>query len=185
MKKDLYLRQAKSDDARLLYEWRNDPETRAASFHQDEIPYEDHLAWFGKMMKDENRLQFILMDGDTPVGQIRLDLSPAGAKETGSMTAAACIEGHKNNSAGQQCEAEISYAAAPGQRGRGYGTALIRLIEKAAKEQNKEDISERFCKIALLTAKVLKDNTASAVIFERMGYKRTDRKDYLLFTKEI
>jgi RimJ/RimL family protein N-acetyltransferase len=114
------------------------------------------------MMADDNRRQFILMDGCEPVGQIRLDLSPEAPEE-----------------------AEISYAVAPKYRGRGYGSALIRLVEKAVGQSDRENLSEGSPAIALLEAKVLADNTASAAIFERMGYKKTKKDNYLLFTKEI
>ena len=55
----LHLRQAEQKDCRLLWEWANDPATRAASFSTETIPWEQHQAWFEDKMKDPNCLLLI------------------------------------------------------------------------------------------------------------------------------
>ncbi len=100
--KQLYLRKGTMGDIDLIFGWANDPVTRANSFSTDPIPYEDHVNWFGRMMDNPDRILYIMMADEQPVGQIRLD-----------------IEGE---------EAEISYSIAPDKRGQGYGGHIIRLI---------------------------------------------------------
>jgi len=95
------LRPARLEDCRSLWEWRNDPETREASFHPETIFFEDHRAWF------ESRI-------GSPDLQILIILSPEG-KEVGY------VRFHLNGS-----DAEVSVALDPEQRGKGYGPAAIR-----------------------------------------------------------
>ena len=137
-----FLRKAEPEDVNLLFQWVNDPETRQNSFDSHTISYEEHENWFNNMMQNPNRIQYIMMDGDVPVGQIRLDISGD--------------------------EAEISYSIAPDKRGKGYGKQIISLSKKvvldnypvvrklkaAVKSQNMASIScfesngfsERYCK---------------------------------------
>lgn len=98
----VFLRAATQSDMNLLYEWANDPAVRENSFNTDPIPYETHVAWFQRMINDDGILQFILMDGEIPVGQIRLSL---------------LLE-----------EAEIGYSIASEFRGKGYGRRILQLI---------------------------------------------------------
>ena len=106
---ECYLRRAQPDDIDLLYNWANDPETRRNSFNQHVISREEHEAWFADMMSDLNRIQYILMSGDTPVGQIRIDI-------TGDT-------------------AEISYSIAPCERGKGYGHRIIELAKQEVEKK--------------------------------------------------
>ena len=108
----MYLRKVESSDADLLYEWANDPTVRKNSFHTEPIPYESHIKWFQKMMKDEDVLLLILMDGEIPVGQIRLNISGE--------------------------EAEIGYSIAAGFRGKGYGHVILRLLAGKIKAEYPE-----------------------------------------------
>ena len=108
MSTEYRLRKATADDMELLYEWANDPEVRKSSFSQDPIPLEDHKKWFDALLKDETKLQFILMRDDTPIGQVRFHLDGD--------------------------EASIHYSIAPGERGKGYGKLLI---EMASEELHK------------------------------------------------
>lgn len=96
------LRKAVLSDVDLLFKWANDSSVRQNSFKSDPIPYEAHVQWFDKMMKDESILQFILMDEDTPVGQIRLNIDGSSA--------------------------EIGYSIAAEYRGKGYGHKILQLM---------------------------------------------------------
>lgn len=98
----VYLRKAVQSDMDLLFEWANDPAVRKNSFRSDPIPYADHVKWFNHIMGDENVLQFILMDEDNPIGQIRLNLDNE--------------------------EAEIGYSISADYRGKGYGHKTLQLI---------------------------------------------------------
>ncbi len=96
----LYLREATSNDCKMIFEWANDPDTRSASFSSDTIPWEDHEKWFASKLEDEKSLFFIGMNGnDEPVGQVRFD--------------------YKSDTA------MISVSVAPNMRGKKYSVPLI------------------------------------------------------------
>lgn len=97
----LTLRPADAADERLLWEWANDPVVRAASFSSDPIPWEDHRRWFARKLASDGTRIFIAVNEDgTPVGQVRFDQRDDG-------------------------DADVGVSLAPGERGKGYGTALI------------------------------------------------------------
>lgn len=104
----LFLRNATIEDAQDVFNWRNDPDTRANSFNKDEIDLESHMLWFGKRLGRENTLMYILMNGNQKAGNIRID-----------------IEGTTG---------EISYMIAPKARGKGYGKKILALLEKTLSE---------------------------------------------------
>jgi UDP-2,4-diacetamido-2,4,6-trideoxy-beta-L-altropyranose hydrolase len=84
----LRLRRVRADDRRLLWEWANDPEVRAASFSQDAIPWEIHVAWFDKKLQQNGSLTFIAEDDQAqPTGQIRFDARVDGDWEIGTSVA--------------------------------------------------------------------------------------------------
>lgn len=98
-----YLRFAKEDDCRFLFELRNDPDTRRYAFHSEELDYGRHQQWFHESLKNPLRNILILCDKDhRQVGQIRFDRNP------------------------RKGEAEIDIAIAPALRGKGYGLALLK-----------------------------------------------------------
>ena len=100
--KMVFLRNADESDIDNLYHWRNDIETRNNSFNTEQILYNDHVKWFERTMKDTDVFQYILMNDNTPIGQVRVDI--VGMK------------------------AEVSYTIAPNERKKGYGKILISLI---------------------------------------------------------
>ncbi|MBQ9871119.1 MAG: GNAT family N-acetyltransferase [Eubacterium sp.] len=101
----VFLRRVQMEDMDLIYEWANDPVTRANSFQKETIPYEVHQQWFQGVMRDPEVILYILMDEQIPVGQIRIR-----------------VEGDTG---------EISYSIAPEHRGKGYGRKLLSLAEES------------------------------------------------------
>jgi len=96
----LWLRSAKEEDCRLLFEWVNDPVVRASSFSPDPITWENHQEWFKKRCTDANCFTFLGIDrNEKPVGQVRFDVKGALA--------------------------EVDVHVAPGVRGQGVGSTLI------------------------------------------------------------
>ncbi len=96
----LQLRLATPEDAGLLWQWANDPQTRANSFHQESIPWDQHVSWYTAKLGAAGTRIWLLEYYGVPVGQIRYDrLAPDLA--------------------------EISYVVAPGWRGRGVGSQLL------------------------------------------------------------
>jgi UDP-2,4-diacetamido-2,4,6-trideoxy-beta-L-altropyranose hydrolase len=99
----LRIRPACPDDARMLWEWANDPEVRAASFSQEFIPWETHVAWFTRKLRDQQTFIFVGEDEEgKSVGQIRFDPTPDG-------------------------DLEIGISVAKASRGRGLASLLIKL----------------------------------------------------------
>lgn len=96
----LKLRFVQAEDCGTIWEWANDPTTRAASFTKEFISWDSHVKWFSAKLSDPNCLFLIALDSDNvPVGQARF-----------------AIDGH---------EAVISVSLARNQRGKGYGSQLI------------------------------------------------------------
>ncbi len=96
----LTLRRATAQDCRLVWEWANDPEVRAASFSSDPIPWESHMRWYSAKLRDRNCLLFVVADENgNPLGQIRFEMTGL--------------------------EGVVSLSLAPHARGKGLGPALI------------------------------------------------------------
>ena len=91
------IREVREDDCRVLWEWANDPLTRAASYNSEPIPWDDHRSWFAEKLA--SRLYLALVD-DQPVGHIRFARSDAAAV--------------------------VGVVVSPDHRGEGLGAALIR-----------------------------------------------------------
>lgn len=107
MRSTVRLRLARLEDAHKFWEWRNEEETRAASFNTDPIRYEDHLQWFEKRIKDLSfRFLIVVDERDQEVGYARLDVSGDSA--------------HISLSIDRKC------------RGRGLGTKLIQAATEFA-----------------------------------------------------
>lgn len=102
----IFLRYAVQEDAEFLFNLVNDSECRGNSFNPRKITWTEHIDWFREILLSETQKQYILMDGITPVGQGRLEVS------------------------GETCR--ISYSINPERRGCGYGKALIKLLNNAA-----------------------------------------------------
>lgn len=147
----LRLRAAVHADLDLLFEWANEASVRANAFRTEKISYEDHVRWFEKMMADAEIYQYILCEGERPVGQIRIN-----------------VEG---------CEALIDYSVASGERGKGYGSEMLLLVqEQLAKDQIRD--------VAKLVGQVKYENHASSRAFEKSGFAKKELPDYILYEKK-
>lgn len=69
----IHIRPARTEDARMLWMWRNNPEVRAASLSTEVIPYESHLVWFTASMADASRDILIAEQDSHPIGMVRFD----------------------------------------------------------------------------------------------------------------
>ncbi len=95
----LIIMPAVAEDCRMLWEWRNDGETRKMSFSSEFIPYEKHEEWFKNALQNPNRKVLIICDENEKIGMIRFDISGE--------------------------EAEININISPNKRGMGYGTVAL------------------------------------------------------------
>ncbi len=103
----ILLRPAVMSDVEILYKWRNDPQTRAASHNQDEIDFDSHRKWFEKSLKDIDRKIYIAETGNIPVGTVRSD--------------------------NKKGVSELSWTVNPEYRGQGIGRQMVSLLAKQIK----------------------------------------------------
>lgn len=96
------LRPARPDDARRLFDWANDPATRAASFDREPIAWDAHVTWLTAVLGDLDRRLWIAEEDGVPAGQVRVDRTPDGL-------------------------GVVSIGLAPTARGRGLGRTVLRL----------------------------------------------------------
>lgn len=65
------MRAAEDTDVQLLLEWRNEIETRRASFSMEPVTLEQHMAWFARR---KQFIQIAMIDKVRAGGQIRVEL---------------------------------------------------------------------------------------------------------------
>lgn len=104
---EYYLREVRSTDVDLLYQWVNDPMVRQNAFNTDEINYEGHRCWFTQCLHREDVKIYILVKSGVSVGQVRLNIEENG-------------------------EALIDYSIASTYRGQSLGHKIIKMISKEA-----------------------------------------------------
>lgn len=76
----LRLRPATTDDAKLIFDWANDPGVRAVSFSSEAIVWENHVKWFNARLADANYRIWVAMDSvGTPLGQVRFQIEGEAA----------------------------------------------------------------------------------------------------------
>lgn len=140
----LRLRQVRPEDRRLLWEWANDTDVRAASFSPEPILWETHVAWFEEKMHAaaEPRPTSIILiaedDDGAAIGQIRFDARPDSGWDT-----------------------DVTVAKA--MRGRRLASELIRLGFETIAAQDSNKQVHAFVKPA---------NIASIKAFERAGFRQ-------------
>ncbi|MBK7666186.1 MAG: UDP-2,4-diacetamido-2,4,6-trideoxy-beta-L-altropyranose hydrolase [Sphingobacteriaceae bacterium] len=68
----LECRKVKESDIKLIYDWNNDPVTRANSHNKAKIEFANHEKWFAGRLKDE-QLDFLIFSYNTiPCGSVRI-----------------------------------------------------------------------------------------------------------------
>lgn len=70
---------ATAADCERVWSWRNDPDTRAASFDSAVIPWDAHVRWFGDALRREDKKLFVVEADGAPAGTTRLDIAGADA----------------------------------------------------------------------------------------------------------
>ena len=99
----LSLRPAGKGDCELLWQWRNEENTRKWSFDDAYIPYEEHKNWFLSKLNSADSLILIVSDETKrDIGQVRFDISLDGS-------------------------AKVDISIIERERGKGYGSTALRL----------------------------------------------------------
>lgn len=134
-------RPAGMHDARLLWEWRNDPATRAGSRSSGEVSMDEHLRWLAASLARIDRMLLLVTDTVGPVGTVRWDLGAEG-------------------------EWEVSITVAPDRRGQSLARPLLRAAEVALSEGAQSSGTDVTAYLAVVNV----DNRASTRLFETSDY---------------
>ena len=138
----LTYRTAQPADARLYFDWANDPDTRQQSFNSAPISLETHTGWFTRKLADPNALLLVFSnDSGQPVGQVRFERTPI---------------------ADMPDEIIIGLSVDAKQRGKGMAVQLIR--------QGCLVCRKRWGAVTI-HAYIKPENQASVRAFERAGFK--------------
>lgn len=100
---EIQFRVAEIGDAKLLFGWKNDEETRHASIDPSEVHWDDHMRWLRAALASCERtieLAFFPDRPNEPVGVVRFDR--------------------------RGDETELSWTVAPQMRGRGIGKKMVK-----------------------------------------------------------
>ena len=99
----LSLRIAEEKDCRLLWQWRNERDTRKWFFESEYVSYGEHQNWFFQKLHSPNtRILILVADEGQEVGQVRFDIN-------------------------DDKSAEIDISIASNERNKGYGAGTLRL----------------------------------------------------------
>lgn len=102
-----YLRKATIDDMDLLFEWANEELVRKNSFSTKMITYEEHVSWYEQIMFRKDVAQYIYMNDDIPIGQVRVNIFD----DIG----------------------EVGFSVCTLKRGQGHGTKILELLYEKIK----------------------------------------------------
>lgn len=116
MNEEIRLRTVTIHDAKMLLEWRNDPETRKASHNKNEVQIDDHIAWLSHILNNPSRKLYVAEENDSPVGTIRADFS-------GNAW-------------------ELSWTVSPRARGRSVGKRMVALLAKQISEPIRAEVKK-------------------------------------------
>ncbi|HEY8654589.1 MAG TPA: bifunctional UDP-2,4-diacetamido-2,4,6-trideoxy-beta-L-altropyranose hydrolase/GNAT family N-acetyltransferase [Dermatophilaceae bacterium] len=157
----LVARAATLGDARLLWEWRNDPATRESSRSTEEVPWDDHLAWLADSLDRTDRMLLLVEDEAGPIGTVRWDLTRDR-------------EGER--------EWEVSITVAPQRRRQSLARPLLRAGEEALSAMARSSATD----VTAYLAVVHIDNDASVRLFETSAYipdAPPDHRGFMRFRK--
>jgi spore coat polysaccharide biosynthesis predicted glycosyltransferase SpsG len=154
----LVARVATMQDARQLWQWRNDPATRAGSRSSAEVPWDDHLRWFAASLSRTDRILLVFQDPLGPVGTVRWDLR-------------------------EEAEWEVSITVSPQRRGQSLARPLLRAAEVALTESTAMAGND----VTAYLAVVHIDNQTSMRLFETSSYVPDlppDARGFIQFRKD-
>jgi len=165
----LVARPATLQDAGRLWQWRNDPATRAGSRSSAEVAWQDHLRWLTASLTRNDRMLLVAEDQDGPVGTVRWDL----VRET---------ERPQDGSH----DWEVSITVAPRRRGQSLARPLLRAAEAALSENSTDVTGSGGIGVSAYLAVVHIGNQSSMRLFETSGYVPDlppDQQGFMRFRK--
>jgi RimJ/RimL family protein N-acetyltransferase len=76
----LHLRPVRFEDRGQIWQWANEPDVRAASFHTAGISWDEHCRWFAACLGGPRCIILVAEDeSGNAVGQVRFELTDTGA----------------------------------------------------------------------------------------------------------
>lgn len=99
-------RTASANDAQMLFEWRNDPDTRRMSRSTAPLDWDEHSTWLASVLSNPSRELLVIEQDGHPIGTVRWD--------------------HR-----EDLDWEVSISLAPSVRGRGLSAAVLAAGEAA------------------------------------------------------
>ena len=143
---EVVLRLAVEADARMLFEWRNDPSVRAVSFDRDPIEWSHHEQWFASVLTHPHRLLLIGHRAGEPIGVVRFDI----------------CEDHAN----------ISIYVVPGVKEPGLGSQLLRSAERWL-SSSRPDVRQHLADVAGDNVASHRLFSSAGYEVERTSYRKT------------
>ena len=114
MNETITLRPATIEDADILLEWRNDPETRKASHNTAEVQRSDHVSWLSRTLGNPDRRLYVAEENGDPVGTVRTDFADGVW--------------------------ELSWTVSPRARGRGVAKRMVAVLANEISEPIRAEV---------------------------------------------
>jgi len=114
MKETIKLRPVTIEDADILLEWRNDPETRKASHNTAEVQRSNHVSWLSKTLGNPDRRLYVAEENGSPVGTVRADFADGVW--------------------------ELSWTVSPRARGRGVAKRMVGILANGISEPIRAEV---------------------------------------------
>lgn len=156
----MLVRNARVEDCKIVYEWRNDQLTREMFFDSNKVSYDNHIEWFRETLKDPTKSMFIGEILGEPIGVCRFDLDKNKSKNT------------------------VSININPQKRGMGLGTTFLNKSIKLFYLRNKGDLISTV-KINNYPSNKIFKNADFKIIAEKDNVIEYLRKEYTLVFKAV
>ncbi|MEQ3659811.1 MAG: GNAT family N-acetyltransferase [Glaciecola sp.] len=114
MNETIILRPATTEDADILLEWRNDPETRKASHNTAEVQRNDHVSWLSRTLGNPERRLYVAEENGDSVGTVRADFADGVW--------------------------ELSWTVSPRARGRGVAKRMVAVLANEISEPIRAEV---------------------------------------------
>lgn len=124
------------DDKEILLQWANDPVTRQNSFYSNAITPAEHEQWFSDKLNDHREIMLMAVEEGRDVGHVRFSM--------------------------QGDEPEVNINIAPCERGKGYGTKVLKMAVQWLLEQKGSP---------KVIAHIKPDNQSSIKTFQKAGFR--------------
>lgn len=152
----MHVRKAEPQDARDLFDWRNDLETRKASGVLEELDWEKHVEWFSRSLSNPARQIYIAEDmafRPFKLGMTRFDFDGVYA-------------------------AEVSINLNPEARGAGLSFEILCSSIEAYKA-SRDDVNDLF-------ARIREENHRSEKLFAKAGFVHIGREqEFMLLGRAL